>query len=112
MLDQGAVLEMDLVEIAADARTDGDLVDRLEAADEFVVLDDFAHHRLGDRDRRQLLLLRECGPAEARRRAGLPPTGHRGRASRPIDACRPAMASFPGNCRFFILSIDVLARWT
>ena len=32
--------EVDLVEIAADARPDGDLVDRLEAADELVVLDD------------------------------------------------------------------------
>src|SRR3546814_19178237 len=42
-------LEVDLLQIAADPRADIDFVDRLEAADEFVVLDDLAHHRLGHR---------------------------------------------------------------
>ena len=65
LLDDRAVLEMDLVEIAADARADGDLVDRLEAPDELVVLDDFAHDRLGDGDDRQLLSCADAVPPNA-----------------------------------------------
>jgi hypothetical protein len=49
LVDQCAVLEADLVQIAADARTDGDLVDGFEAPDELVVFDDFTDHRLGRR---------------------------------------------------------------
>ena len=64
LVDQRAVLEVDLVEIAGDARADGDLVDGLEASDELVVLDDLAHHRLGGGDHRQLLILRQRGAAE------------------------------------------------
>ena len=59
LLHQRAVGEMDLFEIAADARPDRDLVDRLEAADELVVLDDVADDRFRRRDDRRLLLLRQ-----------------------------------------------------
>ena len=64
LVDQRTVLEADLVQIAADPRTDGDLVDGLEAPDEFIVFDDFAHHRLGCRDHRQWLVLRKRHAAE------------------------------------------------
>ena len=42
-VDDCAILEMDLVEIAVDAGPDRDLVDRLEPPDELVVFDDLAH---------------------------------------------------------------------
>ena len=64
LVDQCAVLEADLVEIAVDPRADGNLVDGVEAPDELVVLDDLAHHRLGRGDHRQLLILRQRGAAE------------------------------------------------
>ena len=48
-----SVGEMDLVEIAGDAGAHFDRIDRDEAADIFVVIDDGALDRLGDGDRRR-----------------------------------------------------------
>lgn len=56
-LDQGAVDEVDLIEIAADPRPHLDLVGRLETADELVVLDDFLDDGLGHGDRGRGLVL-------------------------------------------------------
>ena len=56
LLDDRAVLEMDLVEIAVDAGPDRYFIDRLEPPDELIVLDDLAHDRLGHGNDRQLLL--------------------------------------------------------
>ena len=69
--NQRAVPEMHLVEIAADARADRNLVDRLEATDELVVLDDLAHHRLGDGDRGRLRFLGRAtaGPDDSEKQA-------------------------------------------
>ncbi len=53
LLDDLAVLEMHLVEIAGDARAHFDRIDRDEAADIFVLVDDGALDRLGDGDRRR-----------------------------------------------------------
>ena len=77
-VDDGAVLEMDLVEIAADAGADRHLVDRLEPPDEFVVLDDVAHHRLGGGDDGQVRLLR---PRGVRRDCGKNPEQRQGAGS-------------------------------
>ena len=56
LVDDRAILEVDLVEIAADAGPDRHFVDRLEPPDELVVLDDFAHDGLGNRDDGEILL--------------------------------------------------------
>ena len=56
LLDEHAVLKVDGVKIAADPRSDLDFVDRGEAADEFVVLDDLADDRLGNGDHRRARL--------------------------------------------------------
>ena len=53
LLDHLAVREMDLVEIAGDAGAHLDRVDRDEAADIFVLVDDGALDRLGDRHGRR-----------------------------------------------------------
>jgi hypothetical protein len=73
LLDQCTVLEMDLVEIAADAGAQRNLVDGFETADELIVLDDIAHHRLGYRDNgrgRRFLGLCDRGRDQADRREG------------------------------------------
>ena len=54
-LDEGAVLEMNLVEIARDPGADIDLIDGLEAPDEIGPLDDVLHHGLRDGDGRRRL---------------------------------------------------------
>ncbi len=53
LLDQLAVLEMDLLEIAADPGAQLDIVDRGELPGELVALDDLLAQRLADRDRRR-----------------------------------------------------------
>ena len=74
LLDQLPVLEMHLVEISRDARPHLDRIDGGEAADIFVVVDDRALHRLGDRDRRRrrtasllLLLAATCDQSRKRK---------------------------------------------
>ena len=52
-------VKCDLVDVAGHARTDVDLIDRLETADELVQLDDLLDHRVGDRHLGRSLL-REC----------------------------------------------------
>ncbi len=52
LLHQSAVGEIDFLQVATDAGADGDLVDRLEAADELIIVDHIAHDRLGDGDGR------------------------------------------------------------
>ena len=92
-LDQGAVLEVDLVEIAGDAGADLDLVDRLEAADEIVLLDDVLHDRLGDGDRRRGRRLREDRPMR-RDQHGAERSGGKANGLHQAVSCRGSNAAF------------------
>jgi hypothetical protein len=72
-LDQGAILEVHLVEIARHPRPELDLVHRLETPDELVLLGDVLHHGLRHRDgrHRRRLLGRCCKrgrPGRSRRK--------------------------------------------
>ena len=62
--DERAVAKMYPIEIAADAGTDGDVLNRFEPANKFVILDYVAHDRLGDGNGRSAILRARRGQCD------------------------------------------------
>ena len=110
LLDVLAVLEMHLVEIAGHARAYLDRIDRDEAADIFVLVDDGARNRLGDRHRAAAAQLAASAPRRNRQaQRPKPPRGEPRHGRRRTGSCR-AWKGAEGGAALFLIYTDRLGK--